>query len=279
MLFLLVGVIYDRAHHREINGFGGLASIMPLYTASPGSRSSPRWGSRGCRRSSPRCWCCSARGAAIRSPATERRGRGERGRADGGLHAVGAAAHVPREAEREVPDAPGHDGARARPRSCRSRAIVIFLGVYPAPILNLQSPRAAAPERPGHASPPRRPATWSRPRRRRRATADRMGADREPGAGSCPSWCWWRAILLVVFFDLGITVGAGTAHGVAREPGADRRRRGAGARPSGCRRWACGSARRPDRRGSSTAWWCSTASASSSRCCSGWRCSPPSGCR
>ena len=32
MLFLLVGVIYDRAHHREINGFGGLAQIMPFYT-------------------------------------------------------------------------------------------------------------------------------------------------------------------------------------------------------------------------------------------------------
>lgn len=33
MLFLLVGVVYDRAHHREINGFGGLASIVPKYTA------------------------------------------------------------------------------------------------------------------------------------------------------------------------------------------------------------------------------------------------------
>jgi NADH-quinone oxidoreductase subunit M len=32
MLFLLVGVIYDRAHHREIDGFGGLASVMPQYT-------------------------------------------------------------------------------------------------------------------------------------------------------------------------------------------------------------------------------------------------------
>ena len=32
MLFILVGVIYDRAHHREINGFGGLAQQMPLYT-------------------------------------------------------------------------------------------------------------------------------------------------------------------------------------------------------------------------------------------------------
>src|SRR5690348_18450282 len=32
MLFLLVGVIYDRAHHRQIEGFGGLASVMPVYT-------------------------------------------------------------------------------------------------------------------------------------------------------------------------------------------------------------------------------------------------------
>jgi NADH-quinone oxidoreductase subunit M len=31
MMFLCVGVIYDRAHHREINGFGGLMKQMPLY--------------------------------------------------------------------------------------------------------------------------------------------------------------------------------------------------------------------------------------------------------
>ncbi|MEE8335298.1 MAG: proton-conducting transporter membrane subunit, partial [Candidatus Neomarinimicrobiota bacterium] len=31
MLFILVGVIYDRAHHRDINGFGGLAGRMPIY--------------------------------------------------------------------------------------------------------------------------------------------------------------------------------------------------------------------------------------------------------
>lgn len=33
MLFLLVGVVYDRAHHREINGFGGIASVTPVYAA------------------------------------------------------------------------------------------------------------------------------------------------------------------------------------------------------------------------------------------------------
>jgi len=32
MMFLLVGVIYDRAHHREINGFGGLGVQMPVCT-------------------------------------------------------------------------------------------------------------------------------------------------------------------------------------------------------------------------------------------------------
>ena len=33
MLFLLVGVIYDRAHHRNIDGFGGLWSQMPQFGA------------------------------------------------------------------------------------------------------------------------------------------------------------------------------------------------------------------------------------------------------
>jgi len=36
MLFLLVGVIYDRAHTRDIGRFGGLAKEMPLYTAFVG---------------------------------------------------------------------------------------------------------------------------------------------------------------------------------------------------------------------------------------------------
>jgi NADH-quinone oxidoreductase subunit M len=36
MLFLIAGVIYDRAHHREINGFGGLAKVLPEYSAAMG---------------------------------------------------------------------------------------------------------------------------------------------------------------------------------------------------------------------------------------------------
>jgi NADH-quinone oxidoreductase subunit M len=33
MLFLLVGVLYDRAHVRDVNAFGGVASKMPVYAA------------------------------------------------------------------------------------------------------------------------------------------------------------------------------------------------------------------------------------------------------
>jgi len=32
-LFLVVGVIYDRAHHRDLNGFGGLAQVQKKYWA------------------------------------------------------------------------------------------------------------------------------------------------------------------------------------------------------------------------------------------------------
>jgi NADH-quinone oxidoreductase subunit M len=32
LLFLLVGAIYERAHHRRVDGFGGLAGPMPLFT-------------------------------------------------------------------------------------------------------------------------------------------------------------------------------------------------------------------------------------------------------
>jgi NADH-quinone oxidoreductase subunit M len=31
-LFFIVGVIYERAHHREIARFGGIATTMPIYT-------------------------------------------------------------------------------------------------------------------------------------------------------------------------------------------------------------------------------------------------------
>jgi NADH-quinone oxidoreductase subunit M len=34
LLFLLVGVLYDRAHHRRVDGFGGLAAPMPRFAGA-----------------------------------------------------------------------------------------------------------------------------------------------------------------------------------------------------------------------------------------------------
>ena len=36
MLFIIVGVIYDRAHHRDLEAFGGLAAQMPKYAGISG---------------------------------------------------------------------------------------------------------------------------------------------------------------------------------------------------------------------------------------------------
>ena len=139
MLFLLVGVIYDRAHHRDIDGFGGLASIMPrLHRRHRASRSSRRWASRASRRSSPRCWCCSARGSAIPALTVD---RGERRRADGGLHAVGAAAHVPRARRTRSTRTRGSEiNGRELFTLVPLAVIVLVLGVYPQ-----ADPRPAEP--------------------------------------------------------------------------------------------------------------------------------------
>ena len=32
-MFFMVGVVYDRVHHRNLDQFGGLFGRMPLYTA------------------------------------------------------------------------------------------------------------------------------------------------------------------------------------------------------------------------------------------------------
>jgi NADH-quinone oxidoreductase subunit M len=61
MLFLIVGVIYDRAHHREIGRFGGLAVACPSTRPSPASPSSPRWACPACAASWPSSWCSRAR--------------------------------------------------------------------------------------------------------------------------------------------------------------------------------------------------------------------------
>jgi len=136
MLFLLVGVIYDRAHHREIAGFGGLASIMPVYTGVTGLAFFAAMGLPGL--------------SAFISEVLVLLGAWQVYPA---LTVVGASAVVltagyllwtlqrmylgpPNEKYRALPEISARELFTLVPLG----AIVIFLGIYPTPILNLQSP-------------------------------------------------------------------------------------------------------------------------------------------
>src|SRR5437870_2219814 len=52
MLFFIVGVIYERAHHREIARFGGIATTMPVYTGLASLGMFANLGLPGCAASS-----------------------------------------------------------------------------------------------------------------------------------------------------------------------------------------------------------------------------------
>src|SRR6266436_6193767 len=136
MLFLLVGVIYDRAHHREINGFGGLASIMPVYTGVTGLAFFAAMGLPGL--------------SAFVSEVLVLLGAW---RAYPALTVVGASAVIltagyllwtlqrmflgkPNEKYLTLPEINFRELCTLVPLG----AIVVFLGVYPTPILDLQSP-------------------------------------------------------------------------------------------------------------------------------------------
>jgi NADH-quinone oxidoreductase subunit M len=65
-MFLLLGMLYERRHTRNIADFGGLAAVAP---GSPRCSCSRRWPASGCRAragSSASSWRCSARSRRIR---------------------------------------------------------------------------------------------------------------------------------------------------------------------------------------------------------------------
>ena len=134
MLFILVGVIYDRAHHREINGFGGLAQQMPIYAAVTGVRVLRGHGTAG-----HVGLHLGSAGAARRmadasaDDGVRRRDRDPHRR----LSALDFPAHLPWAAEREVQGLRRPGFPRGRSRWCRSAIIVLILGVYPHAILGL----------------------------------------------------------------------------------------------------------------------------------------------
>jgi NADH-quinone oxidoreductase subunit M len=136
MLFLLVGVIYDRAHHRDIDGFGGLASIVPVYTGVTGLAFFAALGLPGL--------------SAFISEVLVLLGAW---RVYPAFTVVAASAVIltagyilwtlqriwlgpPNEKYRDLAEINGRELFTLVPLG----AIVVFLGVYPTPILDLQSP-------------------------------------------------------------------------------------------------------------------------------------------
>ena len=67
-MFFCVGVIYDRAHHRNLDNFRGLYEPMPLYGGIEGHHFLRGLGDcRGCAAlSASSWWCCPRRGTSTR---------------------------------------------------------------------------------------------------------------------------------------------------------------------------------------------------------------------
>ena len=118
MLFLLVGVIYDRAHHRDIDGFGGLASVMPVYTGVTALAFFAALGLPGLSAFISEVLVLLGAWQQLSGADRDRRQRGD---PDRRLHAVDDAARLPRQGEREVRRACRRSTAASCSRWCRWR--------------------------------------------------------------------------------------------------------------------------------------------------------------
>ena len=60
-MFFMVGVVYDRVHHRNLEQFRRPVRPMPVYSGFVPSSSSPALGCPACAASSAKCWWCCRR--------------------------------------------------------------------------------------------------------------------------------------------------------------------------------------------------------------------------
>ena len=145
MLFLLVGVIYDRAHHREINGFGGLGAEMPVYTALHRLRLLRVAGpARPVAASSARRWSSSA--------PSRPSGRSRSSRPGHHRRSPRPTLWMLQRVFLGRKNAKYDDPARhQRPRAVHAGAaggLIVLLGVYPMPVLDLMKASAGPADRP-----------------------------------------------------------------------------------------------------------------------------------
>ena len=163
-LFLLVGVVYERRHTREISEYGGLSKVMPVYAAVFLVMTMSSIGLPALNGFIGEFLILQGVFVAQQDVGGV---RGERRRARRGLHAVSVSADDVRQ------DREPEERAAARPEPCASsrrsrRCIVlaVWMGLYPAPFLRPARHVGAARRR-------ARRARSTRSRRRARAATRR----------------------------------------------------------------------------------------------------------
>ena len=134
-MFFMVGVMYDRVHHRDLNQFGGLMGLMPLYSglavgiffACFGAARNVRFHRRNLRR---------AEHVELLAAVGDYRRLGRD--PDGGLHSVGDPTRL--SGGRISWSSSRGDHADERPRNggrLHALGLAILLGVYPDFMLNV----------------------------------------------------------------------------------------------------------------------------------------------
>ncbi len=118
MLFLIVGVIYDRAHTRDLNDFGGLMNQMPKYSGIMVVAFFAALGLPGLSGFISEAFSFIGAFQAFRA---DHHRVDDRHRPDGRLHALDPAEGLPRDAPREMEDAPRHQRPGNSSRSSRWR--------------------------------------------------------------------------------------------------------------------------------------------------------------
>ena len=132
-LFLLIGMIYERRHTRLIEDYGGIAQVVPMFATLLTLVALSSIGCRARTDSSASSSCCSA---SFKTHPVLDGDRGDRRDLRRGVPAVGDPAH-PLQSARQAGERAraGPQLARARAACCRSSPAIIWLGVYPAPVL------------------------------------------------------------------------------------------------------------------------------------------------
>ena len=138
-LFLLVGMLYERRHTREIGDFGGVWKSAPILTALFLAAMFAGIGLPGSRASSASSCRCSARSS---GPAVRHRGHHRRDPRRRSTCSGRSSARSPAKPRARTPRCSDVTSRGDRGRS--AARLSLFLGFYPKPVLDRIEPSVAA---------------------------------------------------------------------------------------------------------------------------------------